>query len=131
MPCRNVPCGPVNTIGQIFEDPFIEARGVVHRFRRGDGVEVPSVAFPGKFSLTPAQFERPPPHVGEHTGEVLGQWLGLDEEQRERLRRQRGATGPGVKDPWGALQGRAAGCRCAPWAFRPFCRFLQPLLTLR
>ena len=90
---RNVPCGPVNTIGQIFEDPFIEARGVVHRFRRGDGVEVPSVAFPGKFSLTPAQFERPPPHVGEHTGEVLGQWLGLDEEQRERLRRDGAIAG--------------------------------------
>ncbi len=84
---RGVPCGPVNTIGQIFADPFIEARGVVHRFRRTDGVEVPSVAFPGKFSRTPASFDRPPPHVGEHTAEVLGEWLGLDARERERLGR--------------------------------------------
>ncbi|WP_202842528.1 CaiB/BaiF CoA transferase family protein [Luteimonas saliphila] len=83
---RGVPCGPVNTIGQIFADPFVEARGVVHRFQRADGVEIPSVAFPGKFSHTPASFDRPPPHVGEHTGEVLGQWLGLDDDERERLR---------------------------------------------
>ncbi|HEY8537282.1 MAG TPA: CaiB/BaiF CoA-transferase family protein [Steroidobacteraceae bacterium] len=84
---RGVPAGPVNTIGQIFSDPFIEARGVVHRFRRPDGVEVPSVAFPGKFSRTPASFDRPPPHLGEHTAEVLTDWLGLDASQQERLHR--------------------------------------------
>ena len=89
---RGVPCGPVNTIGQIFSDPFIEARGVVHRFQRADGVEVPSVAFPGKFSHTPATFDRPPPHVGEHTAEALEQWLGLDAQERERLARD-GAIG--------------------------------------
>lgn len=87
LSARGVPCGPVNTIGQIFADPFVEARGVVHRFVRADGVEVPSVAFPGKFSRTPAAFERPPPHVGEHTAEVLAQWLGLDDAERERLLR--------------------------------------------
>lgn len=84
---RGVPSGPVNTIGQIFADPFVEARGVVHRFRRADGVEVPSVAYPGKFSRTPASFDRPPPHVGQHTAEVLDEWLGLDAREHERLER--------------------------------------------
>jgi crotonobetainyl-CoA:carnitine CoA-transferase CaiB-like acyl-CoA transferase len=77
---KNVPAGPVNTIGQMFEDPFIEARGTVHHFDREDGSKVPSVAYPGKLSATPARFERVPPHLGEDTEEVLSDWLGLKPE---------------------------------------------------
>ena len=82
---RGVPTGPVNNLQEIFEDPFIEARGVVHRFRRPDGVEIPSVAFPPKLSRTPAQYRRPPPHVGEHSREALADWLGLDDGALDRL----------------------------------------------
>jgi len=82
---RGVPCGPVNDIGQIFADPFIDARGVVHRFTREDGVEVPTVAFPGKFSHTPSVFKRPPPYVGQHTAEILEHWLDLDPAEQQRL----------------------------------------------
>jgi crotonobetainyl-CoA:carnitine CoA-transferase CaiB-like acyl-CoA transferase len=76
---RGVPAGPVNTIEDVFHDPFVEARGTVHHFRRDDGVEVPSVAYPGKFSQTPAEFRRRPPFLGEHTREVLNEWLGVDD----------------------------------------------------
>jgi crotonobetainyl-CoA:carnitine CoA-transferase CaiB-like acyl-CoA transferase len=82
---RSVPAGPVNTIADIFHDPFVEARRTVHRFRREDGAEVPSVAYPGKFSQTPAEFRRRPPFLGEHTCEVLNDWLGLDEATLEDL----------------------------------------------
>ena len=74
-----VPSGPVNTIQQIFDDPFVEARKTVHYFLREDGVRLPSVAFPGKLSETPAEFRARPPFLGEHTYEVLGEWLGLCE----------------------------------------------------
>lgn len=73
-----VPAGPVNTIQEIFEDPFVEARGAVHEFEREDGVRVPSVAFPSKFSRTPTQFTRRPPTVGEHSRDALGDWLAMD-----------------------------------------------------
>ena len=73
-----VPAGPVNTIGQIFADPFVAARGAVHYFERPDGVKVPSVAFPGKLSVTPAQFALAPPRLGEHTAAVLAEWLSLE-----------------------------------------------------
>jgi crotonobetainyl-CoA:carnitine CoA-transferase CaiB-like acyl-CoA transferase len=82
---RGVPAGPVNTIKDIFEDPFVEARGTVHRFER-EGVEVPSVAFPGKLGETPARFDRPPPRLGEHSTEILSDWLALDEGELARLR---------------------------------------------
>lgn len=72
-----VPAGPVNTLEDVFADPFVAARGVVHRFERTDGVAIPSVAFPGKLSATPADYRRAPPHVGEHSGEVLRDWLGV------------------------------------------------------
>jgi crotonobetainyl-CoA:carnitine CoA-transferase CaiB-like acyl-CoA transferase len=82
---RGVPAGPVNTIGEAFEDPFVEARGTVQRFMRDDGVEVPSVAYPGKFSETPADYRRRPPFLGEHTREVLQAWLGLEAGRLDEL----------------------------------------------
>jgi crotonobetainyl-CoA:carnitine CoA-transferase CaiB-like acyl-CoA transferase len=81
-----VPSGPVNTVQQIFEDPFIEARKTVHYFLREDGVRLPSVAFPGKLSETPAEFRMRPPFLGEHTFEVLSDWLGLPDDALARLR---------------------------------------------
>lgn len=77
----NVPAGPVNTIRDIYADPFIAARGVVHRFTREDGVEIPTVAFPGKFSATPTDYRHRPPQIGEHSRELLGDWLGMSDAE--------------------------------------------------
>lgn len=79
-----VPCGPVNSIAQVFADPFVAARGTVHDFVRDDGVTIPSVAFPGKLSATPATMRRPPPRVGEDAAEVLRDWLGRDDVEELR-----------------------------------------------
>lgn len=83
-----VPAGPVNNIQQIFEDPFIEARGTVHHFVREDGVKIPSVAYPAKLSKTPAEFKVPPPHVGQHSRNVLSDWLGTDNQKLDELQAQ-------------------------------------------
>jgi crotonobetainyl-CoA:carnitine CoA-transferase CaiB-like acyl-CoA transferase len=87
LSARNVPCGPVNTIGQAFSEPMVEARGLVHRFDREDGVSVPSVSYPSALSHTPARYSRIPPRLGEHTFEILSQWLGLESEVLEELQR--------------------------------------------
>ena len=73
-----VPAGPVNTLKDVFADPFVEARETVHRFVRADGVEIPTVAYPGKLSATPADYRYQPPRVGEQSRELLRDWLGLD-----------------------------------------------------
>lgn len=85
FPARGVPAGPVNDIGQVFQDPFVEARGTVHRFQRADGVEVPSVAYPAKLSATPARFDRPPPRLGEHTMSALADWLDVGGNELDLL----------------------------------------------
>ncbi len=73
-----VPCGPVNSIAEVFADPFVAARQTVHRFQREDGAIIPSVAFPAKLSATPATMRRPPPRVGADADSVIANWLGSD-----------------------------------------------------
>lgn len=87
LSARNIPCGPVNTVAQAFSEPMIEARGTVHHFVREDGVRVPSVSYPGALSLTPARSSRIPPRLGEHTIEVLEDWLGIGGDEVEALLR--------------------------------------------
>jgi crotonobetainyl-CoA:carnitine CoA-transferase CaiB-like acyl-CoA transferase len=85
LSAAGVPCGPVNTIRDIFADSFVEARATVHRFRRKDGVEIPTVAFPGKLSVTPADYRYQPPKVGENTAELLREWLSLGDDELAEL----------------------------------------------
>ena len=80
-----VPVGPVNTIKDVFEDPFIEARQVLHHFVREDGVKVPSVAFPGKLSATPADYRHAPPKVGADSHALLSDWLALGPDELASL----------------------------------------------
>jgi crotonobetainyl-CoA:carnitine CoA-transferase CaiB-like acyl-CoA transferase len=87
LPARGIPAGPVNTIGQIFADPLVAAHETVHHFEREDGIKVPSVAYPGKLSETPAQFRMAPPRLGEHTREVLTEWLSMSSAELSDLQR--------------------------------------------
>ncbi|RVT94761.1 CaiB/BaiF CoA transferase family protein [Sphingomonas crocodyli] len=82
---KGVPAGPVNSVGDILTDEFAEARGTVHHFDRGDGAKVPSVAYPGKLSATPATFRRMPPRVGEHSRSALAEWLHLSDTELDAL----------------------------------------------
>jgi len=65
-----------------------EAREHPHNRARGTFVEVEGSPQPGpapRFSRTPVQIERPPPHAGQHTGEALADWgFGADEVRRLR-----------------------------------------------
>ena len=61
----NVPCGPVNTIDQVFADPQVRHRGMLATLRRADGTDVPTIGNPIKFSKTPVRYERPPPRLDE------------------------------------------------------------------
>ena len=89
-----VPCGPVNSLDQVFADPQVRARGMridmPHPSAAGD--TVPMIANPLKMSATPPSYRHSPPTLGQHTDEVLVELLGLDEAERGRLRRA-GAIG--------------------------------------
>jgi alpha-methylacyl-CoA racemase len=60
-----------------------------HNVARGTFVEVAGITQPGpapRFSRTPGEVQRPPAHAGQHTDEVLGEWLGADVERLAGLR---------------------------------------------
>lgn len=77
----NVPAGPVNTLKDVYADPFVTARETVQSFERADGAVIPTVAFPAKLSATPATYHTAPPRVGEHTDEGLRAWLDLSGDE--------------------------------------------------
>ena len=47
---------------------------------------MPGVANPIRLSRTPVEYRRAPPVLGQHTDEVLGRLLGLDDEALRDLR---------------------------------------------
>jgi len=66
-----------------------EATQHPHNVQRGTFTEVAGIVQPApapRFSRTGAEVQRPPAHVGQHTVEVLGEWLGMDDERIAALR---------------------------------------------
>ena len=85
----SVPCGPINTIAQMFEDPQVLARGLQIGLTRDDGVQVPGLANPILMSETPVEYEKAAPKLGDSTNLVLKNILGLTDDQI-RINRQQG-----------------------------------------
>ncbi|WP_395689594.1 CaiB/BaiF CoA transferase family protein [Aestuariivirga sp.] len=81
-----IPCGPINTIDQVFTSEQVLARGLQIGLTREDGVQVPGVANPVVFSDTPIQYEKAPPRLGDGTERVLRDLLGLTAAEIGRLR---------------------------------------------
>jgi crotonobetainyl-CoA:carnitine CoA-transferase CaiB-like acyl-CoA transferase len=81
-----VPCGPINTIDRVFAEPQAVARGLVVEQARDDlSGPVRTVASPIRMSATPTAYRSAPPALGQHTREVLGEALGLDAGELDRL----------------------------------------------
>ena len=80
-----VPCGPLNSIPQVFDDPHIRARGVEVRIAHPRAGSIPALANPARLSATPPSYDRPAPLLGEHTREVLTTMLGLSDADVEQL----------------------------------------------
>ena len=81
-----VPCGPINTLADVFADPQVHARGLKVTIPHPVAGTVPLVANPMKLSATPPDYRLPPPMLGEHTNEILATTLGLQDAEIERLR---------------------------------------------
>ena len=82
-----IPCGPINTIDQVFANEQVLARGLQIGLTRDDGVQVPGVANPIVFSETPIQYDKAPPRLGDGTEKVLREELGLGADEIAALRK--------------------------------------------
>jgi crotonobetainyl-CoA:carnitine CoA-transferase CaiB-like acyl-CoA transferase len=81
---RDIPAGPVNTMAEAFEDPQLKHRQMLLYTEHPVEGRIPQLGFPIKFSATPGRLCTPPPTLGQHTREVLGE-LGFTEEEIERF----------------------------------------------
>jgi crotonobetainyl-CoA:carnitine CoA-transferase CaiB-like acyl-CoA transferase len=81
-----VPAGPINDIGEVLDNSYARERGLVRHLENGAGNAVPTVANPVTFEATPVRYERAPPLLGEHTDEVLREWLGYSAQMIAQLR---------------------------------------------
>ncbi|WP_435685900.1 CaiB/BaiF CoA transferase family protein [Sedimenticola selenatireducens] len=74
MAAEQVPCGPINSIDQVFRDPQVLSRGMRLDLPHPVAGHVPQVANPVKFSRTPVEYQGAPPLLGADTETVLN-WL--------------------------------------------------------
>ncbi|MFS8976214.1 CaiB/BaiF CoA-transferase family protein [Cupriavidus necator] len=95
LEANSVPCGPINNIAQAYADPHVQSRGLRIAQSRYPGVQPPAgesvnqvvtAASPLRLSETPPTLRYAPPALGQHTDEVLRDYLKLDPQQLEALR---------------------------------------------
>jgi crotonobetainyl-CoA:carnitine CoA-transferase CaiB-like acyl-CoA transferase len=81
-----IPCGPINTIDEVFSDPQVLAREMLVQLPHPTAGTVKLAASPLKLSRTPVRDNEPPPLLGQHTEEVLKRHLGYSTGDITRLR---------------------------------------------
>ena len=86
LEAAKVPCGAINSLGEVFGDPQVQERNMVSHWPHPIEPNLQLVASPIKMNRTPVRQDLPPPMLGQHTSEVLSEILGLPIEQQTHLR---------------------------------------------
>jgi len=81
-----IPCSPINSIDQVYADPQVLAREMLVEMMHPTAGSVKVTGSPLKFSRTPVQMTSHPPLLGQHTDEVLSEYLGYTADEITDLR---------------------------------------------
>ena len=82
----SVPCGPINNMEDVFNDPQVIARGLRKDLPHPTQGTVPGMATPLRLSDSPVNYDKAPPLLGADTDDILENMLNLNEADREALR---------------------------------------------
>ncbi len=85
MAPAEIPAGRINTVPEALNNTHVRARDMVQHVPHASGELVPLLGPVAKFSATPSAIRLPPPLLGQHTEEVLGDWLGMSADEVEAL----------------------------------------------
>lgn len=80
-----VPCGPVNTLEQVFNHPQIKHREMVKKVENQQGELIDTIASPINLSATPLQYKSASPDLGQHSYKVLSTVLKYNEDDINAL----------------------------------------------
>jgi len=83
----NVPAGPVNSIEDIAKDPHFEQRGAFDHVDVGGEIRRVPAVHP-RLTDTPARCDWAGPDLGEHTGQVLRDWLDASDPDLKRWQKR-------------------------------------------
>ena len=86
---EDIPCGPVNSVPQLAEDPHTLAREMIAEVSHSKAGNLKVVNSPIKLSRTPVKLEKANPELGENTEEVLTSLLGYRREDIAGLRAEK------------------------------------------
>ena len=79
--------GPILHLDEVFEDPQVLHQEMLLEQDHPTIGKIKQIGFPTKLSRTPASLRLPPPLMGEHTDEVLGE-LGYSPEEIQAMRKE-------------------------------------------
>ncbi len=86
LEAANVPCGPINNMKEVFEDPQVQHRKLRVDIPHPLGGIAPVVASPLRLSETPVEYRLAPPMLGQHNEDVLKGLLGKSDGDLARLK---------------------------------------------
>ena len=80
-----VPCGPINTIDKVFDDPQVKHLGIAQEIETIPFGDTKLVGQPFNLSRSSSSMKRRPPEKGEHNEDVFGD-LGFSAEELDDLK---------------------------------------------
>jgi crotonobetainyl-CoA:carnitine CoA-transferase CaiB-like acyl-CoA transferase len=83
---RGVPCGPVNTLEEVFRDPQIRERNMLVEIKHPKAGKIKQIGIPIKFSQINLDVQSSPPLLGQHTEDVLKNLLNMSSQEINRLK---------------------------------------------
>ncbi|MFX0102208.1 MAG: CaiB/BaiF CoA transferase family protein [Candidatus Hodarchaeota archaeon] len=90
MKDNRVPCSPVLSVEEIYDDEQLESRGMYNREYTFENVEKATIPNPVlKFSETPGDIQDKAPDLGKNNDEIYGSFLGIEPESLAKLKRKR------------------------------------------
>jgi crotonobetainyl-CoA:carnitine CoA-transferase CaiB-like acyl-CoA transferase len=82
---QGIPCGHIQSVGEICEHPQVKQREMVVEMDHEKAGSIKVTGIPIKMSETPGAIHAPPPLIGEHTRDILSEWLGMETKEINRL----------------------------------------------
>jgi crotonobetainyl-CoA:carnitine CoA-transferase CaiB-like acyl-CoA transferase len=88
LQAARVPCGVVNTIDKLENDPQVAARDMILNVEYPGLGNIPLPGIPVKLSLTPGSIRSRAPKIGEHNKEIYCGLLGYSQKELKRLKQE-------------------------------------------